>query len=320
MNDFTVLSPLEQDLIFKCLLTKCHSFNRLQAQGYILPDAEIAGKYPYSGVIERGDFRETPKSSTGELHQKRKAIVLDCEMVETTGGRSVLAFFCAADFLTGEVLIHNYVSPTEDVVDWISNISGVTPAAMAEAVASGNALGGWQAARSTLFEYINDETILIGQSLDNDLGVMGIYHSKAVDSAILTGEAVFPTSPSNKPLKRLWGLKKVAKELLDRDIQTGNNGHNCKEDTLTVREVVLWCLRNPELLKTWADNSREQQNAEKKERRKNRKTKKKKKKKKKKDLGLTEHQPGAYSGDVEILHLSDLDSDLWPTDYDPRSD
>ena len=318
MNDFTVLSPLEQDLIFKCLLTKCHSFNRLQAQGHILPDAEIAGKYPYSGVIERGDFRETPKSSTGELHQKRKAIVLDCEMVETTRKRSVLAFFCAADFLTGEVLIHNYVSPTEKVVDWISNISGVTSAAMAEAVASGNALDGWQAARSTLFEYINGETILIGQSLDSDLGVLGIYHSKVVDSAILTGEAVFPTSPSNKPLKRLWSLKKVAKELLDRDIQTGNNGHNCKEDTLTVREVVLWCLRNPELLKTWADNSREQHNAERKARRKNRKTKKKKKKKK--NPSLTEDQPGAHSGNVEILRLSDFDSDLWPTDYDPWSD
>jgi len=300
VNHFTVLSPSEQDLIFTCLLTRCHSFNRLQAQGYVLPDAEIAGKYPYAGVIERGNFRETPKSPTEKLHQKRRAIVLDCEMVEAAEGRSVLAFLCAADFLTGEVLVHSYVSPTEKVVDWISNISGVTPTAMAEAVASEKALDGWQAARSTLFEYINDETVLIGQSLDSDLGVLGIYHSKVVDSVILTSEAVFPTLPSNKPLKRMWSLKKLAKELLDRDIQTGNNGHNCKEDTLTVREVVLCCLRNPELLKVWADNSRQEHNARNK-RRKKRKSKKKKK-------IAAEHQVDSDSDGM--LRWSDIAEDL----------
>jgi hypothetical protein len=214
-----MLPPLEQDLIFKYLLASCHSFARLQAQNYTLPTAMADNEaYPRKTAIKRSFFRETPKSSPELQHQQRRAIVVDCEMVQVVGGRRELALLSAVDFLTGEVLINKYVQPTAEVTNWGSEISGVTPAVMAAAVAKGQALLGWQSARQALWEYADLQTILIGHSLNFDLDVLGIFHSSVVDSAILTGEAVFITTSPSRPLKRLWSLKTLSREFLNYEI------------------------------------------------------------------------------------------------------
>jgi hypothetical protein len=222
------------------------------------PSPADSTKFAYRSIIQRGRFRETPRSELGQLPEKRQAIVIDCEMVEVTGRRRELAFLSAIDFLTGEVLIDNYVHPVSTVTDWGSAVSGVTPDAMKLAVSMNQALNGWQEARQALWIHADSETVFIGHSLNHDLDVLGILHHRVVDSSILTGQATFPGCSPKKGLKRLWGLKKLTKAFLRCDIQSSPDGHRSLEDVVATREVVLWCLRNPELLRMWADNAREE--------------------------------------------------------------
>ncbi|MCJ1398125.1 hypothetical protein MMC11_001322 [Xylographa trunciseda] len=190
---------------------------------------------------------------------RRRAVALDCEMalVRTTTVpymASELILFCAVDYLTGETLINTHVSPGRTVVDWCTSYSGVDAHSMAEAEAQGQTLKGWQEARFELWRYINADTILVGQSLQHDLDVLRIIHSKAVDSAILTKLAV------GFECTREWSLKTLCDELLGKNIQTrGKKGHICFEDTFAAREVVLLCCQYPERLEAWAMVKRKQQ-------------------------------------------------------------
>lgn len=180
------------------------------------------------------------------MKRKRSAVVLDCEMVELVGGQNEVVRLCAVDFLTGQVLIDVYVVPRQKVFAWRTRVSGVTPVVLAEMKRQGRTLDGWEEARALLWEYIDEETILIGHALNNDLNVLGMIHTRIVDSAILTKAAVATDCDYS------WGLKKLCEQFLKKDIQTGSHGHDCLEDTFAAREVLLWCLRNSDRLELWA--------------------------------------------------------------------
>ncbi|KAJ5970415.1 Exonuclease RNase T/DNA polymerase III [Penicillium vulpinum] len=240
-------------------------------------------------------------------------------MVGVKNGRQALAFLSAINFLTGEVLISRYVTPTEEVLDWRSEFSGVTQAIMTSAVASGAAFRNWREARDKLWDFMDDSTVLVGHSLHYDLEVLGISHAKVVDSAILTAETVFPSIPSTKPLTRMWGLKRLAKDLLGLDIQTGSCGHSALEDAHAARDVTIWCIRNPEELKLWAEKARLQEEQRLAPNRK-------KYGKRKGKLPATQYTRSSqhnteHYDDYESFQWSELAEELgWPEGYDPWSD
>ncbi|KAF4771950.1 hypothetical protein HAV15_011115 [Penicillium sp. str.  len=130
---------------------------------------------------------------------------------------------------------------------------------MSSAVASGAAFRTWQEARDKLWELMDDSTVLVGHSFQFDLELLGMSHAKVVDSAILTAETVYPSIPSTKPLTRNWGLKILAKDFLGLNIQTSDCGHNALEDAYAARDVVIWCIRNPEDLKVWTEKAQLQE-------------------------------------------------------------
>lgn len=43
------------------------------------------------------------------------------------------------------------------------------------------------------------------------------------------------------------------------NIQTSDRGHNALEDAYAARDVVIWCIRNPEDLKVWAEKAQLQE-------------------------------------------------------------
>lgn len=250
-------------------------------------------------------------------------------MAGVAGGMSELILLCVADYLTGETLIDSLVSPTKKVVDWRSQVSGVTLTKMAVAEARRRTLKGWQEARNELWRYIDSDTILVGQSLHHDLDVLRIIHTNVVDSAILTANALGPGT------NRVWGLKSLCDELLGIEIQNkGRQGHDCLEDALAAREVVLWCCRHPQELENWGKVKREEEEKKMEERRKaqeerNREKEKKKEEEKEKEKEKeTEKKPpfkssrsntrdesiGDISNDeIEVLHWSDIAGDMgWP--------
>lgn len=236
----------------------------LPAHVYGDPDRNLEAKYR--------EFAFTPTSSSP--HLKRLAVTLDCEMAGVIGGMNEVILLCAADYLTGETLINTLVSPTKEVVNWCTQVSGVTRATMAMAEARRRTLKGWQEARRELWRYIGADTILIGHALQHDLDVLRMIHTNVVDSSILTKNALGPESHLR------WGLKLLCDELLGVEIQNqGRKGHDCLEDALAAREVVLWCCRHPQELEGWGKIKREEEEKKMEERKKAQEERKREKEK-----------------------------------------
>lgn len=227
-RDGQKLHPCCGELGPGCVISPAHDYGE--------PDRHLAAKYQEFGFTPV-DSNQTPK---------HRAVTLDCEMAGVGGGLSEVILFCVADYLTGETLINSLVSPNKKVVDWRTRYSGVTQSAMAAAEAQRKTLKGWQEARHELWKYIDADTILVGHALHHDLDVLRIIHTNVVDSAILTANALGPD------IHRSWGLKQLCDELLGIEIQNkGRQGHDCLEDALAAREVVLWCCQHAQELESW---------------------------------------------------------------------
>ena len=176
---------------------------------------------------------------------KRVAAVIDCEMVGVHMGYSELARLSAVDFFSGETLVDRFVDPKEKVVDWRTPYSGVTPQVLAKAKASGELLDGLMEAREVLLEHIDDDTVLIGHTMNNDLDVLRITSHRIVDIQILLKDI------ASRQTQGL-GLQTATKRFLGKDVQNhGKQGHDSLEDALATREVLLWCINYPKELHDW---------------------------------------------------------------------
>ncbi|KAL9600447.1 MAG: hypothetical protein Q9219_003200 [cf. Caloplaca sp. 3 TL-2023] len=191
------------------------------------------------------------------LKPKCPAVVLDCEMADVIGTEGFwreVTKLSAVDFLSGETLLDTLVEPTAKVKRWKTEITGITDGIMKEAKARGQIARGWAEARSKLWQHIDASTVLIGQSLNHDLEVLGMLHAQIVDSAILAAKAI------DLPGAKTVGLKRMCKEMLNMDIQCIDGGiHDCLEDALASRELVLLFLYHPEELQAWALSKREEE-------------------------------------------------------------
>ncbi|KAI4924273.1 uncharacterized protein J4E92_007354 [Alternaria infectoria] len=225
---------------------------------------------------------------------------------------STLARISVIDYLTNEILIDTLVQPTESVTDWRTKYSGITRQAMATAVLKGKALRGSAEAREELFKYVNSNTVLVGHALQHDLLALGIRHDRIVDSAILAAEAV------GKGVKRRWGLKDLASQLLDIKIQGGDKvGHDSVEHACAAREVVLWCIEQPNKLRMWGQRKRKEYYGG-----------KSKKTSVKKGISSRGFRPsasrpgwcGCLEDDEDVLTWSDVAGDCGDRNYDPWSD
>ncbi|KAF8251314.1 hypothetical protein K440DRAFT_487289, partial [Wilcoxina mikolae CBS 423.85] len=302
---------IDKDRAYTCCGETGRGCTSRPEHDYLPPDRWLVTKFQ--------EYASTPACSHT---RKRPAVTLDCEMAGVVGNvGQVVVLLCAADYLTGETIINKLVQPTSRVVDWRTRVSGVTKQTMADAIACGEALAGWREAREELWKYVDEDTVLIGHSLQNDLDVLKVIHANVVDSAILARNAVNSGG-------RLWGLKGLCEELLGVDVQTnGMRGHDCLEDVMATREVVLCCTREPGKLQGWAEEARAREEALKVQREIERLEKKKQAEREKVERERKERKQRQraeeYSED-EVVLWSDIAEDLgWPhpnTGYDPWSD
>lgn len=289
-NYYSRIQPDKQSAIYELLLSACHPSHLLKKEGYVLPvepDPEAVAttsllisaptneqaKAPESEPELESGFLTAPERD--ESLPKRRAVVLDCEMVslERENGVAVVKIV-AIDFLTGEELVYSLVDPQEPVENWFEHITGLSPLYMKKAAAKGWLLAGGALARAELLKHIDKDTILVGQSLNYDLAALRMAHAKIVDTGIMTSVAVF--GELRKSLPRPWGLQALCKELVGIDIRCANRSnpnlpskesqgagddaraqaHDTTEDVLAAREVVLRCLRDPAKLDAWALRAR----------------------------------------------------------------
>ncbi|KAE8356262.1 ribonuclease H-like domain-containing protein [Aspergillus coremiiformis] len=182
---------------------------------------------------------------------RRSAVAIDCEMVRVAGKMTEVVQVCAVDVLTGEILVDKAVVPTRPVIDWCTRWSGMTHRRLEDMKRQGKAVNGGSEALAEVLKFVDGDTIVVGHALDNDLRALAMHHSKVLDTAIITRDAV-TEEMVGAGCQRTWKLKTLCQDFLDKDIQQSSSGHDCVEDTLATREVLLWCVRNPDKLKAWA--------------------------------------------------------------------
>jgi DNA polymerase III epsilon subunit-like protein len=253
-NLFGLFTSADQQILLEALVLRRNSEKRLVDRKFLLPSRKSSWvdiRLPPG--INPKDFLATPAPSE---KARRRVVAIDCEMVGVLQGkpsekseRSELAQLCAVDVLTGEILIDKLVSPGEGVINWRTRYSGISPSMINSARAGGRLLRGWRSARAELWNYIDADTLLVGHDLQSDLHVLRIAHVKIIDTTMQTAEAVFGDV---QRFRRTWGLKELANSLLGIKVQVGKRGHDCVEDTLTTRELALWCIRLPADLESWA--------------------------------------------------------------------
>ncbi|KAL7619394.1 hypothetical protein AAE478_009933 [Parahypoxylon ruwenzoriense] len=310
--------------LLKVLDTQCHSEAVLIEECYYAGASYNSARKKQRKFSDEQFLRTQPRVSGVA---RRAAVALDCEMVGIADGRDELAHLSAVDVLTGEILIDTLVLPIEPVVDWRTKYSGISLTKMSLARASGQALDGWPAARAKLFEFVDASTILVGQSLHFDLASLKIMHGRVIDTAVVVAEAVFG---KGQRLRRRWSLKQLCRELLGLAIQTGSHGHDCLEDTLAARELLLWCVEKRGKLDAWAQKALVQYEAEQKKIKERQQAKARELERKRRErepphravMPSYEEYGYDYDDDSEILHLTHeefMEQIEYPTWYDARS-
>ncbi|KAJ4422945.1 hypothetical protein N0V82_002339 [Gnomoniopsis sp. IMI 355080] len=297
-NIYTKIPSNSHAKVLRDLGSLCHTENTLLRHRFTLE--AIPG------------FVQTP--SPNRSSPKRKVIVLDCEMCGVEGGKSEVVSLMAIDFLTGEVLVDTLVKPSLPIIEWRSDIHGITPGKMAAARAAKLVLEGVEAARAELWRFLDGDTVLVGQSVNNDLDCLRIVHKTVVDTAVLASDAVFGADGT----PRYWGLglKDLCRELLDikirEDSRFGSSTHDGLEDILAPREVVLWMLEHEEDFSVWANKRRQVSRKQHFAKRKG------KKQKARRSTSYHREEEMAYSDNSEgqIRFRDVIDYDMWPESLD----
>ncbi|KAI9314489.1 hypothetical protein BX666DRAFT_460774 [Dichotomocladium elegans] len=167
-------------------------------------------------------YISTPKEKPEDW---RALVALDCEMAYTTAGMELIRLTAIDE--NEKLLIDELVFPSSMVIDLNSRYSGIKTLA--------GATHNLDSVRQELFKYVNEDTILMGHGLENDLNAMRILHGNVIDTA-----ALFP-HPKGLPFR--YGLRVLSAKYLSRFIQESVEGHDSFEDAKTCIELLKVFLR-----------------------------------------------------------------------------
>ncbi|NXP45541.1 I20L2 protein, partial [Heliornis fulica] len=157
-----------------------------------------------------------------------KVVAIDCEMVGTgPGGRCSDLARCSIVGYHGDVIYDRYIRPVAPIVDYRTRWSGIRQHHMKNAVPFS------KAQREIL--HILSGKVVVGHAITNDFKALKYFHPKALtrDTSripLLNRRAGFP---EDVPIS----LKRLAKQLLHKDIQVGKSGHSSVEDAQATMEL-----------------------------------------------------------------------------------
>ncbi|EFP03067.1 hypothetical protein CRE_28166 [Caenorhabditis remanei] len=174
-------------------------------------------------------FKKAPKVNEFNGEMSGKLFAIDVESVYTSKGQEV-GRVTMVDYL-GTTLIDAIVKPENQIFDYVTKYSGLTPNHMQFATETLDSV------RERIFDHINEESILVGHALNGDLKSLRILHSNVIDTSVLF--------ESNR---RRPSLQKLTSFHLKREIQNSAGGHCSKEDAVASLQLVYFGLMNPHLL------------------------------------------------------------------------
>lgn len=145
--------------------------------------------------------------SAKSTNQGYPLLALDCEMCETadpvTGDResTLIRVSVVNGYNPDEVLLDTLVTPLLPIVDLRTRIHGITEEQLASVKVT------LRHVQATLLTLMNDQTIILGHSVYNDLKALHLNHGKCIDTAYL-----FPMDNESEHSRP--SLKLVAEQLL----------------------------------------------------------------------------------------------------------
>ncbi|KAG8450027.1 hypothetical protein GDO86_016637 [Hymenochirus boettgeri] len=165
-----------------------------------------------------------PSSAT----QSYKVVAIDCEMVGTgpKGSISGLAR-CSIVNWFGDVMYDKYILPKNPVTDYRTRWSGIRREHLRNATPFG-------IAQKEILKILTGK-IVVGHAIHNDFKALNYFHP--VELTRDTSKFPLLNQKAGFPDKETASLKRFAKQLLHKDIQTGSFGHSSVEDAKTTMEL-----------------------------------------------------------------------------------
>jgi len=205
-------------------------------------DRELLAKRKLEGWVEtdlsKGNNRD--KNQGGSITEGKTIYSLDCEMCQTEDGLE-LTRITLIDW-DGKVVYDTLVKPTKPITDYLTMYSGITKEKLEEISTT------LADVQEHLLELFNDDTILVGQSLDSDLLAMKFSHPHIVDTSCIYHHARGP------PYKA--SLRWLTQRFLKREIQNAGavSGHDSIEDARACLDLLKLKLEKGENFGTSDDN------------------------------------------------------------------
>jgi len=150
-----------------------------------------------------------------------EAIAVDCEMSYTTAGLELVRI-TALDVQSGNVLLDELVFPSAIVIDLNTRFSGIKSLQGCKYDLS--------EAMSQLANFVDQNTIIIGHGLENDLKAMRLVHKNVIDTVMLYPHFAAPQIRHS--------LRLLTKKYLGKFIQDTSDGHDSAEDARCALELL----------------------------------------------------------------------------------
>ncbi|OWA54789.1 RNA exonuclease 1-like protein [Hypsibius exemplaris] len=163
---------------------------------------------------------------------------IDCEMIYTVGGMELARLTIVDRQL--KCVYETLVRPKQRIIDCNTRFSGLKMEQFTGKLGTNSPLTTIKTIEEVHKDLlggglINEETILIGHSLESDLLSMKFIHRNIVDTSL-----VFPHR-RGRPFKR--ALRNLMREILQKIIQEDVGGHDSREDAAACMELMMWRLR-----------------------------------------------------------------------------
>ncbi|XP_058725360.1 small RNA degrading nuclease 1-like [Vicia villosa] len=152
-------------------------------------------------------------------------LAVDCEMVLCEDGTEALVKVCVVDHNL-EVKLHELVKPEKAITDYRTEITGVSSKDLETVTRS---LADIQ---KSLKKLLYSGAILVGHSLNNDLGVLKLDYPRVVDTAYIF-------QPMDGSTYRSPSLNSLCQAVLGHGVRKKGATHNCQDDACATMKLVL---------------------------------------------------------------------------------